>query len=54
MFIEDTDTWVDKVYILAGSQDMQMKWKLLSGVWLFVTPWAIESMEFSGPEYWSW
>ena len=29
------------------------KWKLLSPVWLFVTPWIIESMEFSRPEYWS-
>ena len=25
----------------------------LSRVWLFVTPWTIESMEFSRPEYWS-
>ena len=29
------------------------KWKLLSRVWLFVTPWTIQSMEFSRPEYWS-
>ena len=28
------------------------KWKLLSHVWLFVTPWTIESMEFSRPESW--
>ena len=28
-------------------------WKLLSRVWLFVTLWAIQSMEFSRPEYWS-
>ena len=27
------------------------KWKLLSHVWLFVTPWTIQSMEFSWPEY---
>ena len=25
----------------------------LSHVWLFATPWTIESMEFSRPEYWS-
>ena len=29
------------------------KWKLFSGVWLFVTPRTIKSMEFSRPEYWS-
>ena len=27
--------------------------KSLSHVQLFATPWTIESMEFSGPEYWS-
>ena len=27
------------------------KWKALSPVWLFVTPWTIQSMEFSRPEY---
>ena len=27
--------------------------KLLSHVWLFATPWVIQSMEFSRPEYWS-
>ena len=29
------------------------KWKLLSHVGLFATPWTIQSMEFSRPEYWS-
>ena len=29
------------------------KWKLLSCVRLFETPWTIESMDFSRPEYWS-
>ena len=29
------------------------KWKLLSRVQLFATPWTIQSMEFSRPEYWS-
>ena len=28
-------------------------WKSLSPVQLFVTPWTIQSMEFSRPEYWS-
>ena len=30
-----------------------LKWKSLSCVWLFATPWTIQSMEFSRPEYWS-
>ena len=29
------------------------KWKSLSLVQLFATPWTIQSMEFSRPEYWS-
>ena len=29
------------------------KLKLLSHVWLFATPWIIQSMEFSRPDYWS-
>ena len=29
------------------------KWKSLSHVWLFATPWTIQSREFSRPEYWS-
>ena len=31
----------------------KVKWKLLSHVQLFATPWTIQSMEFSRPEYWS-
>ena len=29
------------------------KWKALSCVWLFATPWPIQSLEFSRPENWS-
>ena len=29
------------------------KWKSFSGIQLFLTPWAVQSMEFSRPEYWS-
>ena len=29
------------------------KWKSLSPVWLFETPWPMQSMEFSRLEYWS-
>ena len=30
----------------------EVKWKLLSRVRLFVTPWTTQSVEFSRPEYW--
>ena len=30
------------------------KWKSLSCFQLFATPWTIQSMEISRPEYWSW
>ena len=30
---------------------MKWKWKSLSPVWLFATPWTIQSVEFSRPEY---
>ena len=34
--------------------DLNMSdWKLLSCVWLFVTPWTIQSMDFTRLEYWS-
>ena len=32
---------------------LQRKWKMLRCVRLFVTPWAVQSMGFSRPEYWS-
>ena len=38
-------TWRDKF--------LRWKWKSVSRVRLFVTPWTTESMEFSRPEYWS-
>ena len=31
----------------------EVKWKSLSCVWLFATPWTIQSMQFPRPEYWS-
>ena len=31
----------------------EVKWKSLSRVQLFTTPWTIQSMGFSRPEYWS-
>ena len=32
---------------------LDYKWKSFSRVWFFATPWTIQSMEFSRPEYWS-
>ena len=36
-----------------GFRAWKWKWKLLCCVRVFVTPWTIQSMEFSRPEYWS-
>ena len=33
--------------------ELMAKWKSLSCVQLFATPWTIQSMEFSRPENWS-
>ena len=30
----------------------EVNWKSLSGIWLFVTLWTIQSMGFSRPDYW--
>ena len=35
------------------SKSIQWKWKLLSQVQLFATPWTTQSMEFSRSEHWS-
>ena len=32
---------------------VKIQWKLFSHVWLFVTPWTTQSMEFSRPDHWS-
>ena len=39
--------------ILSLSYKLQSEWKSLGHVWLFVTPWTVQPMEFSRPEYWS-
>ena len=36
-----------------ATREAQRKWKSLSRIWLFVTPWTIQSMELSRSEYWS-
>ena len=40
-------------YLFNLYADWKWKWKSLGCVWLFVTPWTIQSIEFSRPEYWS-
>ena len=40
-------------YIFSFLQGKKWKWKSLSHVRLLVTPWTIQSLEFSWPEYWS-
>ena len=42
----ECSTWGDHASFLR-------KWKLFSHVWLFATPWTIQSKEFSRSEYWS-
>ena len=44
---------VKKLEIELPEKSEKWKWKSLSYVWFFVTPWTIQSMEFSRPEYWS-
>ena len=39
--------------VIYPRSERKWKWKLLSRVQLFVTPWTIQSIEFSRPEYWS-
>ena len=50
--IETSDDWApckwNKMY-----SSSKVMWKLLSCVWLFVTPWTVQSMAFSRPKYWS-
>ena len=53
------DEWYSMVklyyslFICSPIKGHLMLWKLLSCVWLFVATWAIQSIEFSRPEYWS-
>ena len=60
--------WIPRahIYVLSGNffnhllifmfclfAERNWKWKSLSCFWLFASPWTIQSMEFSRPEYWS-
>ena len=44
---------LEDLVLLLKSKSWKWKWKLISPVQLFATPWTIQSMEFSRPEYWS-
>ena len=45
--------WSTYTLILKVFSKRERKWKWPSLAWLFATPWPIQSMEFSRPEYWS-
>ena len=45
--------WKAQLGGCCNQQEVKWKWTLPSCVQLFVTPWTIQSMEFSRPEYWS-
>ena len=55
--------WSGKIFLLLTSNPVtlkcklwewyEVKWKSLSHVPFFATPWTIQSMEFSRPEHWS-
>ena len=52
MWNRNSDRWW--IYTFHDNEiPWKWKWKSLSQVQLFVTPWAIQSMDFSRPEYWS-
>ena len=42
-----------KIYIQFIWRVNSVKWKSLSRVWYFATPWTIQSLKFSRPEFWS-
>ena len=39
--------------VVEPQEGWKWKWKSLSRVWLFATPWTMQSREFSRPECWS-
>ena len=49
VFLRSSQSWEPLNYRFRS----EVKWKSLSCVQLFVSPWTIQSMESSRPEYWS-
>ena len=43
---------IQESFLVVPPVPQSEKWKSLSRVRLFVTPWTIQSMKFSRPEYW--
>ena len=41
------------IFMYGVDSGLKVKVKIASPVGLFVTPWTIQSVEFSRPEYWS-
>ena len=54
-FFQVFPEWFFHIYITFSFRllSSSWKWKSLSHVQLFATPWAIQFMEFSRPEYWT-
>ena len=54
-----TEYWAELPVLYKPSRQLSIcragisRWKSLSRVWLFATPWTIQCMEFSRPEHWS-
>ena len=52
--VEVMEVWGDKGPAhLLRVRSSGWVWKSLSRVWIFATPWTVQSKEFSRPEYWS-
>ena len=49
MFYHSQQNFSKKIYLCYRWDERE--WKLLSSVQLFVTPWTVQSMEISRPEY---
>ena len=55
IFAATTTILLANVYYMVGffwGSPGDTVWKSFSRVWLFGTPWTLQSMEFSRPEYW--
>ena len=53
MQVEFETVFSDWMLMLPSLNWSEVKWKSLSHVRLFATPWPVQSLEFSRPEYWS-
>ena len=51
--VKNASRWNTHTHTYTNIYVKWVKWKLLSCVWLFMTPWTIQPMDFSRSEYWS-